>query len=190
MIARRALAFTAAVLVVLAPASSPAGAAARWGGYRSTVSHYAHTVCWFNPRYSRGQCAWVADRVLRASLRHRVDPRFVMSVIAVESRFNHAAVSRAGALGFGQLMPSTARGLGVDPTDPGENIDGTVRKLADLVRRFGRADLVAAAYNAGAGAVLRYRGIPPYRETREFVARVLWLYAHFLSHPAWTPEWS
>lgn len=132
---------------------------------------------------------WVADRVLRASVRNGVDPRFLMAVIATESRFNHAALSHRGAIGFGQLMPGTARGLGVDPFDPAQNIEGTAMKLASLVREFRRADLVAAAYNAGAGAVRKHGGIPPYRETRMFVPLVMRLYAHFLSHPAWVPEW-
>jgi soluble lytic murein transglycosylase-like protein len=157
--------------------------------YWSVVSRYAHTVCWYNRRYTQGQCAWVADRILRYSARHGIDPRFVMAVVASESGFNHSAVSVKGALGFGQLMPYTAKSLGVDPTDPDENLEGSVRKLAMLSREFRRADLVAAAYNAGAGAVRAYGGVPPYRETQGFVRRVVTLYVHFLSHPAWSPEW-
>lgn len=157
--------------------------------YWSVVGRYAHTVCWYNRRYTPAQCAWVADRILRYSARYGIDPRFVMAVVASESGFNHAAVSVKGALGFGQLMPYTARSLGVDPTDPDENLEGSVRKLAMLTREFRRADLVAAAYNAGAGAVRAYGGVPPYRETRGFVRRVVTLYVHFLSHPAWSPEW-
>ncbi len=186
----------AAALAAALPAEAavyPREAAARYPGtewramYLSAVSRFAHTVCWFNPRYAPWQCAWVADRVLRYSFGHGVDPRFVMAVIAVESRFEHRSISRAGAVGFGQLMPGTAAGMGVDPRDPDQNLWATAAILARLARRYGRADLVAAAYNAGEGAVARYRGVPPYRETRRFVSAVIALYAYMRSHPAWDP---
>jgi hypothetical protein len=95
--------------------------------------------------------------------------------VAVESQFNPRAVSRRGAEGLMQLMPATAADLEVeDPFDPRENIDGGVRHLKRLMRRFHNdLPLVLAAYNAGEQAVINHRGIPPYRETRQYVVRVL-----------------
>ena len=107
--------------------------------------------------------------------RHRVPPRLVAAVIAVESEFNPRAVSRRGAQGLMQLMPATAAHLDVqDSFDTRENIEGGVRHLRVLMDRY-RNDLplVLAAYNAGDTAVLAYRGVPPYRETRQYVIRVL-----------------
>jgi soluble lytic murein transglycosylase-like protein len=72
-----------------------------------------------------------------------------------------------------QLMPSTARGLGVDPRDPAQAVDGAARLLSSHLRRFGSTSLALAAYNAGPGAVERYAGVPPYRETQQYVQRVL-----------------
>ena len=89
------------------------------------------------------------------------------------SPVNAGAVSGAGARGLMQLMPATARGLGVDPTNPAEAVDGAARLLSQNLRSFGSTSLAVAAYNAGAGAVNRYHGVPPYAETRAYVAKVL-----------------
>ncbi len=107
--------------------------------------------------------------------RHRVDPRLVHAVISVESRFQARARSRKGAMGLMQLMPATARELRVgNPYDPAANIDGGVRHLRQLLDRFDVA-LAVAAYNAGAGAVQRFGGVPPFRETQAYVRQVLHL---------------
>ncbi|HET7486340.1 MAG TPA: NlpC/P60 family protein [Acidimicrobiales bacterium] len=95
------------------------------------------------------------------------------AVAATESGFNPSASSPAGAQGLMQLMPATARALGVDPLDPPQAIDGAARLLAGQLQRFGSLDLALAAYNAGGPAVARAGGIPPYPETRAYVARVL-----------------
>ncbi len=93
--------------------------------------------------------------------------------IEVESAYNPAAISQKGAIGLGQLMPGTARTLRVDPHDWKENLDGSARYLAGLLAEFGDVRFALAAYNAGPGAVREHGGIPPYRETRNHVQRVL-----------------
>ncbi len=93
--------------------------------------------------------------------------------IEVESAYRQDAVSSAGAIGLGQLMPATARDLGIDPRDPLQNLDGSARYLAMMLKTFGDPRLALAAYNAGPDAVRQYGGIPPYRETQNHVARVM-----------------
>lgn len=93
--------------------------------------------------------------------------------IEIESAYRQNAVSSAGAIGLGQLMPATARDLGVDPRDPLQNLDGSARYLAMMLEMFGDPRLALAAYNAGPDAVRQYGGIPPYRETQNHVARVM-----------------
>jgi soluble lytic murein transglycosylase-like protein len=113
-----------------------------------------------------------------ASVRHRVDHRLVESLIEMESSFNPSAVSHAGAMGLMQLMPAVARRYGVrDPLDAAQNVDAGVRHLRGLLLRYGgNVEKALGAYNAGAGAVDRFNGIPPYPETREYVLRVLYRY--------------
>jgi soluble lytic murein transglycosylase-like protein len=108
--------------------------------------------------------------VNEAARRFDLSPALVDSVARQESGYRSAAVSPKGAVGIMQLMPSTARKLGVDAHDPGANILGGAAYLRSLLDRFdGRIDLALAAYNAGPGAVVKYRGVPPYRETRSYV---------------------
>ncbi len=108
-----------------------------------------------------------------AARRHRVDARLVHAVIMVESRYRATARSRKGAMGLMQLMPATARELDVrNPYDPADNIDGGVRHLRQLLDRFDLR-LAVAAYNAGAGAVRKFNGVPPFRETQSYVRQVL-----------------
>ena len=116
--------------------------------------------------------------VQQAADRYGVDARLVNAVIAVESAGNPWAVSSKGAQGLMQLMPATAALLGVgDPFSPGQNIDGGVRHLRTLLDNFGDLPLALAAYNAGAEPVRSYRGIPPYRETQDYVRKILHLYS-------------
>ncbi len=97
---------------------------------------------------------------------------FYRANIEVESAYNPRALSHAGAIGLGQLMPGTARDLGVDPHDIAQNLDGSARYLLMMLERFGDPALALAAYNAGPEAVTRHGGIPHFRETQGHVARV------------------
>lgn len=101
-----------------------------------------------------------------------VDPKLALEVAKKESKLDPFAVSPRGAIGVMQLMPETAQLLGVDPWDIEENIKGGLTYLKYLLDRFGKLDLALAAYNAGPGAVERYRGVPPYRETKRFVKKI------------------
>lgn len=122
-----------------------------------------------------------AATIQRIATRYRLDPALIHAVISAESGFDPGARSHAGARGLMQLMPATARHLGVaDPDDPAANIAGGARYLRRLLDRFKDLELALAAYNAGEAAVLRYGyTIPPYRETRQYVPRVLAFYRYF-----------
>ncbi|MCX5847540.1 MAG: transglycosylase SLT domain-containing protein [Deltaproteobacteria bacterium] len=115
------------------------------------------------------------ELIAGAAGKYGVDISLVKAVIKAESNFNHKAVSRKGARGLMQLMPQTAIALGVsDSFHPGDNIDGGIRYLSSLIGLYnGDLLLALAAYNAGEGAVAKYRGIPPYAETRTYVRCVL-----------------
>lgn len=121
-----------------------------------------------------GRTVDLDDLVKRASAATGVDSSLIRGVIQAESAGNAKALSPKGAVGLMQLMPSTAAELGVDPTDPAQNVLGGARYLASLLKRFdGDETLALAGYNAGPGAVDRYGGVPPYRETRNYVSSVL-----------------
>jgi soluble lytic murein transglycosylase-like protein len=117
------------------------------------------------------------DLAATAAHKYSLPSAFVASVMRAESGFNTAALSPKGAIGLMQLMPGTARDLGADPTKPAENADAGARYLRDLLARYedspNQVVLALAAYNAGPAAVDKYHGVPPYRETREYILRVL-----------------
>lgn len=141
------------------------------------------STAWPRSRWTAGRIGAVGgprrqkfDEIIQtAAVRHRVDSNLIKAVIRVESDFVPHAVSPKGALGLMQLMPATARMLKVRRAfDPNANVDGGVRHLRYLMDRYqGNLRLVLAAYNAGEGAVKKYRGIPPYAETQDYVRRVL-----------------
>jgi len=120
----------------------------------------------------------IDESITMAAARHNVDPNLVRAVIKVESNFNSNAVSRKGAMGLMQLMPSTARQLNVkNPFDPNQNVDAGVRHLKQLLENYnGDVNLTLAAYNAGSGAVARSAGVPHYAETQNYVRRITNLY--------------
>ena len=115
--------------------------------------------------------------IAAAAEKHNVPRAFVQSIVAAESNFNSAAISPRGAIGLMQLMPSTAQDFGADPAIPAQNVDAGTRYLRWLMTRYQKSresmKRVIAAYNAGPGVVDRYRGVPPFQETRCYVARVL-----------------
>jgi soluble lytic murein transglycosylase-like protein len=120
--------------------------------------------------------AFDLDQVVReASSKNRLDPDFVRSVISAESNFKIHAVSKKGALGLMQLMPSTAAQLGVaDPFDPRANVEAGTAHLSALLDRYNNDPIKAlAAYNAGAHRVKQYNGVPPYRETRAYISKIV-----------------
>ncbi len=108
-----------------------------------------------------------------AAQRHRVPEDLFLRLVQQESGWNPNAVSSKGALGLAQLMPGTARALRVDPTDPYENLDGGARYLSRQFKQFRTWPLALAAYNAGPAAVKQYGGVPPFKETRNYV-KVIW----------------
>lgn len=112
-----------------------------------------------------------------ASRKYKVDPKLVAAVAEVESNGNQNAVSSAGAIGVMQLMPDTAASLGVDPYNKQQNVEGGAKYLRQMLDTFGGDTRKAvAAYNAGPGAVKDYGGVPPYKETQNYVSKVLDIY--------------
>lgn len=147
---------------------------------------FASVQSWFAPSVAEARLlppegltkeqVWVLVQI--ASKEYDVSPEFIWAVITVESAFDPLATSHAGAMGLMQLMPGTARELKVaNPYNPYDNIAGGTRYLRKLLDRFrGKRELALAAYNAGPTAVRRHKGIPPYRETRRYVKRVMKIY--------------
>ncbi len=162
-----------------------------WDTFRANLHlyhpEYARFIRGRNPRLSQQQADEIAWAILRFSAHYGVDPRFIVAIVLVESGFNPDATSHKGAAGLGQLMPGTARGLGVvDPYDPIQNLHGTVKLVRGHLEKYWMQSgnpnswehviLTLAAYNAGSGAVRRHGGVPPYRETQNYVRKVIRVY--------------
>jgi soluble lytic murein transglycosylase-like protein len=172
----RLLATAVLLLAALAGGTAPAAAANRVvPATPVAIAVYARVLHHINPQMPGWESRDLARRVLVNAERWHLDANMLVAIVTVESRWQTHAVSSAGAIGLGQLMPGTAALLGVNPHDPKQNISGAARYLRGLMQRFGskRYRLVFAAYNAGPRAVTEYGGIPPYDETQAYVVRVL-----------------
>jgi hypothetical protein len=164
------------VFSATALAAAPAGAQTV-PAVGPTEATYAAVLRTINPKLPLEKARAYARSVMADAWRTHLDPRFIMSIVTVESRWRANAVSRVGARGLGQLMPRTAAQLGVNAWNPSDNLRGTSKYLKSLMDHFAgkpnATKLAIAGYNAGPKAVERYHGVPPYTETRNYVVRVL-----------------
>lgn len=145
------------------------------------VSDYKRTIRQFNPRLEEARLTQLAEAVIAFSLQNKIDPRLTVAVIAAESGFRLEATSRSGAMGLGQLMPGTAAGMGVtNAYDPVQNIQAAVRLISGHMQNYKNHPdgfyRALAAYNAGSGAVRRHGGVPPYRQTVNYIWKIYYLY--------------
>jgi len=156
----------------IAPASAQTTAAAS-----APVAAMVNVMRSFNPQLTLGKAEAYARSVMADAMRTHLDPKFIMSIVTVESHWHSNAVSPVGAQGLGQLMPYTAKKLGVNPHVPSDNLRGTSNYLRTLMNTFkgkpNAVKLAIAGYNAGPKAVQKYHGVPPYAETQTYVVKVL-----------------
>lgn len=159
------------------------GTTAKRGGIAGdpkVVSIYASFIKNHNKKLSNDRAYEIAEAVIRWSLTYDIDARLVVAVLITESDFNPTCFSSAGAMGLGQLMTENCKEYGINnPYDTNQNLYGTVRQLREHLNRYPGADhdsnklaLALAAYNAGPGAVRKYGGVPPYRETQNYIKRI------------------
>ncbi len=170
----------AAIFFFSSFACAPALAA---GNTAPDVSAYAKVLRTINPRLQLGQSRDLAQHVLANATRWNLDANLLVALVTVESRWRPSARSRVGAMGLGQLMPGTARNLGVNPHNANANLSGCARYLSAMIAKYVNKpngyQLAFAAYNAGPKAVARYHGIPPFNETQHYVVRVMRMWQHF-----------
>jgi len=146
-------------------------------GGEDVFTRCKRAIAYFNSRLSPLEVEVIAGSIINYSRHLGIDPYFVVAVVAAESRFNPNARSYKGAMGLGQLMPGTARGIGVkNPWDPVENLAGAIWLLRGHLEKYQgqpyQVALALGAYNAGSGAVKKHQGVPPYRETRNYIWKV------------------
>jgi soluble lytic murein transglycosylase-like protein len=166
------------------PNASRAGNTREWNLHpHEAIPIYSEFIQGYNKRLSAAKATEIATALINFSVEFGVDARLITAMVLVESGFNPTARSHAGAMGLGQLMPGTARGLGVrDAYNTTENLWGTVRLIRGHLDKYsnssiggGKYDelvLALAAYNAGGGAVKRHDGVPPYKETQNYIKKV------------------
>ena len=168
------LRYIAALIALLLAGAQGASAAPEY----AAAETYATVLRTINPQLQQGQSLTLARSVIANAARTNLDPRLIMALVTVESSWRPGALSPAGARGLAQLMPRTAKNLGVDAWNPTQNLRGAANYIRSLLNRFaGRGDntmrYAIGAYNAGPRAVEKYGGIPPYTETQNYVKRVL-----------------
>jgi len=157
------------------PSATPGPQSSNWQGGTET---------WMN----NPQAKAYAPMVMPLAQKYGVDPRMIMGIIQQESKFNPKARSPVGALGMMQLMPDTAAALGVkNPLDPQQNIDGGIRYFKKMLDHYGNPELALAAYNAGPGNVDKYKGIPPFQETQDYVRNIMSTVRHMTGSAPVTP---
>ncbi|MEP3346417.1 MAG: lytic transglycosylase domain-containing protein [Litoreibacter sp.] len=125
------------------------------------------------PRYRGSYKGVYLEDAKRAARKHNIPTDLFLRLVQQESGWKPQVVSHAGAIGLAQLMPGTARALRVNPRDPKQNLEGGARYLRQMYNKFGSWRLALAAYNAGPGAVEKHGGVPPYKETRNYVRKIL-----------------
>lgn len=160
------------------------------------ISHFKKVIRYYNPSLDEQTGDRIARAIIYYSHKNKLeDDRMVAAVVAVESMFRPYAVSSSGAQGLGQLMPGTARGMSINNSFNIENnIWGTTLYLKRQLNRFSnqprqrRYELALAAYNAGPGAVVRFNGVPPYRQTQEYVVKVINIWRQLSGLPKFTSK--
>lgn len=170
-----AAALSGAQSTVGSPTATAGTVAAQAGTGASTTGAAGNGQGWARKLPVAAQ-QWV-PHIEQAARRHGLDPRLLAALVKQESGFRADARSHAGAMGLTQLMPGTARELGVDPRDPIANLDGGARYLSQQLDRFGSVPLALAAYNAGPGRVASAGGVPQISETQHYVRNVSSFYA-------------
>lgn len=140
---------------------------------RKVFNTDAHPDAVSTPGYVQGTPDWVKPIIQKAAEKHNIPTMLLSALLKQESGFNPNAGSSAGAQGIAQFMPATAKGMGVDPFDPESAIMGAAQYLRRSWDKFGKPELALAAYNAGGGAVNQYGGIPPYKETQNYVKNIM-----------------
>ncbi len=155
----------------------------------TVLSKYTAFIKNHNKKLTNDKAYEIAEAVCRWSIAYEIDARLVVAVLITESDFNPSCLSNAGAMGLGQLMNENCKEYGINnPYDTEQNLYGTVRQLREHLNRYPGADkdpqklsLALAAYNAGPGAVKKYGGVPPYRETQNYIKRIFSRYRQLTS---------
>ena len=140
-------------------------------------------VCLICAPVQAADVSTIKAAIVKHSIEMGVDPAITLSIAKSESGFRQECRSPRGAVGVFQLMPSTARRMGLNPYSLDDNIKGGIMYYKSMYKMFGSMEMALAAYNAGPGTVKKYRAVPPYKETKRYVARIMTDYRYFKAHP-------